>query len=446
LALPTKNTVITSGDLALTVNLKSNPKTVSPSPLQWLGSFFDIIFPTVTFIVCSGIFSRFGALDPLAWLVVYAITAYQVINNFELFAKTAIESWVILVVPIMTLISTYWSAAQMHTFSVSIQFVYTTIIAIWMGAAYSPYKIFLGLCIAAGIGVIASGVNAYVQIIDAYSSYDGFFIGIYSHKNVLGRIIVLLSISLFLLGIKSKRPVVFILLGSLVVLLYIPLSFAESATSLLMYLVVFSMPVIWVIANTKESIRLIVVLGSVGMALFAFAILLVVDIDLVDQLLGKLGKDSTLTGRTFIWSVGWQMFEWKPILGVGFDAFWHAGTFDDVRRIYLAYGEKINGFHNAFIEVLVSLGLVGEAAFVITLLVVLFKVSSWFFLSRSIESLSALFVISIILLTSFLEIIGFRNHDINHIMLVTLYVASLGYHKRLKEKEVKILEPDWRRV
>jgi O-antigen ligase len=346
----------------------------------------------------------------------------------------------------MTLISTYWSAAQMHTFSVSIQFVYTTIIAIWMGAAYSPYKIFIGLGIAAGIGVIASGVNAYVQIIDAYSSYDGFFIGIYSHKNVLGRIIVLLSISLFLLGIKLKRPVIFILMGFLVVLLYIPLSFAESATSLLMYLVVFSIPVIWLIANTKDSIRLIVVLSSVGMALFAFAILLVVDIDLVDQLLGKLGKDSTLTGRTYIWSVGWQMFEWKPILGVGFDAFWHAGTFDDVRRIYLAYGETINGFHNAFIEVLVSLGLVGEAAFVITLLVVLFKVSSWFFLSRSIESLSALFVISIILLTSFLEIIGFRNHDINHIMLVTLYVASLGYHKSLKEKEVKILKPDWRRV
>ena len=441
---PTKNTVITSGDFVLTVSLRK--KAEATSPLLWLGKFFDLIFPTVTFIVSTGMFSRFGPLDPLAWLTVYAITAYQIINNFELFAKTAVESWVILVVPIMTLISTYWSAAQMHTFSVSIQFIYTTIIAIWMGAAYSPYKIFLGLGIATGIGVVASVLNAYVEIIEAYSTYDGFFIGIYSHKNVLGRVIVLLSISLFFLGIKLKRPVIFVLTASLGVLLYIPLSLAESATSLLMYLLVFSIPIVWLIANTKDSIRLIVILGGIGAALFAFSLLLVMDIDLVDQLLGKLGKDTTLTGRTFIWSVGWQMFEWKPILGVGFDAFWHAGTFDDVRRIYLAYGETINGFHNAFIEVLVSLGLVGEAAFVITMMVVLYKILSWFFISRSIESLSALYVVSIILITSFLEIVGFRNHDINHILLVTLYVASLGYHNGLKPKEVKILGPDWKRV
>jgi len=391
-------------------------------------------------------FSRFGVLDPLAWLAVYLITAYQIINNFELFAKTAIESWVILVIPIMTLVSVYWSAAQMHTFSVSMQFIYTTIIAIWMGAAYSPYKIFLGLAIATGIGVIASSVNAYVQVIEAYSTYDGFFIGIYSHKNVLGRILVFLSISLFLLGIKSKRPIVFVFMGFLVGLLYFPMSAAESATSLLMYLVVFSIPIVWLVANTKDSIRLIVILSGGGVLLFALAVLLVVDLDLVNHLLGKLGKDSTLTGRTFIWSVGWQMFEWKPILGVGYDAFWHAGTFDDVRRIYLAYGDTINGFHNAFIEVLVSLGLVGEAAFVITFLVVIYKVSSWFFQSRSIESLSALYVIGIIFITSFLEIIGFRNHDMNHIMLVALYVAALGYHSSSKEVEVEILEPDWRRV
>jgi len=428
----------------LTVSLREKPENTSA--VLWLGSFFDIIFPTVTFLVCSGMFSRFGSLDPLGWLIVYAITAYQVVNNFELFAKTAIESWLILVVPILTLISTFWSAAQMHTFSVSIQFIYTTIIAIWMGAAYSPYKIFVGLCIATGIGVIASAVNSYVQIIDAYSSYDGFFIGIYPHKNVFGRVIVLLSISLFLLGIKLKRPIVFVFFGSLVVLLYIPMSLSESATSLLMYFMVFLIPVIWVIANTKDSIRLIVVLGGVGIVLLALALFLVVDIDLVDKLLGKLGKDSTLTGRTFIWSIGWKMFEWKPILGVGFDAFWHAGIFDDARQIYLAFGESINGFHNAFIEVLVSLGLVGEAAFVITLLAVLYRVSSWFFLSRSIESLCALFVIGIILLTSFLEIIGFRNHDINHIMMVALYVASLSYHKRRKETEIEILGPDWRRV
>jgi O-antigen ligase len=394
--------------------------------------------------VCSGIFTRIGfGLESLAWLAVYGMTAYQIISNFQLFAKTAIESWVILVVPAMTLISTYWSASQGHTFAVSIQFIYTTVIAIWMGAAYSPYKIFIGLGIATGIGVALSSINAYVQFISAYSDFDGFFIGIFAQKNVLGRIIVFMSISVFLLGIKFKWPVTSTLL---VVVLFLPLSAAESATSLLMYLMVFAMPVIWWIANTGKPTRLMIILGGLGAVLLAIAMLLVVEIDLVDELLGKLGKDSTLTGRTFIWSVAREVHESYPILGVGFDSFWFAGTFDDTRRIYLAYGEGINGFHNTFLEVLVSLGLVGEAAFIITMLVVLYKISTWFIFSRSIESLSALYVVGIVSITSFMEIVGFRNHDINHIMLVTLYVLSLNYHRKRKAAVVPILEPEWRRV
>ena len=46
------------------------------------------------------------------------------------------------------------------------------------------------------------------------------------------------------------------------------------------------------------------------------------------------------------------------------------------------YFYRINGFHNAFIEVLVSLGLVGEAAFVITIVTVFYRVVTWFLFSN----------------------------------------------------------------
>jgi O-antigen ligase len=383
----------------------------------------------MVFVVSSGMLTRTG-LEALGWLAVYAVTAYQIINHFHVFSRSAIEAWLIFIVPLLTFVSTYWSAAQGHTFSVSVQFIYTTVIAVWLGAVYSPYKVFLGLGLATGVGMIASTINSYVQIISAYSEYDGFYIGIYAHKNVLGRIIVLLTISLLLFGIKLKRPIVPVILAFALV---IPMFAAESATSLLMYFMAFTLPIVWLIANTKDSIRLTIMLGSVGLILLFIAVTQVIDVDLVNKLLEKLGKDSTLTGRTFIWSVGWKIFEWKPILGVGFDAFWDAGTFDDVRRIYLALGDTINGFHNAFIEVLVSLGLVGEAAFVITIVTVFYRVVTWFLFSRSVESLSALYVVSIILITSFLEIVGFRNHDINHILLVTMYVLSLSYHRKRRD-------------
>ncbi len=420
----------------MTVALRKDP--VKTSPLSWLGSFFDFIYPLLLFAICLGTFTRFG-LDSFGWLAIYGVTAYQVINNFQLFIKSAISSWLIFVVPVLTLVSTFWSASPGHTFIVSIQFIYTTVIGVWLGAAYSPYRIFLGLCIAAGVGVIASSFNAYLQIIPAFSEADGFFIGIYNHKNTMGRILVLLGISLFLVGIKLKHVWVATILA---ILLLIPMVAAESATSLVMLLLVFSIPAIWLIVTSKGSVRLTVILGVIGATLLMIAYLSVVDIDLVKKLLGELGKDSTLTGRTFIWSVGWRIFEWKPILGVGFDAFWNAGTFDDVRAIYLAYGEGINGFHNAFIEVLVSLGLVGETAFIITMLVVLYKVLAWFFVSRSIGSLCALYMILVIVITSFLEVVGFRGHDVNHIMFVAMYVLSLDYYKNRNNLEVKVLRTE----
>ena len=404
--------------------------TRKTSPLFWLGSFFDQILPTLTFLTAIGTFSRFG-IDFLAWLSVYAISAYQILNNFPKFRDALITSWLILLVPLLTLVSTFWSAAPGHTFVMSLQFLYTTIIGLWLGAAYCPQRIFLAVCLATAFGVTASVLNGWLQIISAYSSYDGYFIGIFAQKNILGRVLVLLSLSLFVVGIRLKHPFT---AAFLVMLLWIPLSAVESATSLIMFLLVLTLPVVWLILTGTDWLRLVVIFAAVGAVLFLTAVFSVTDVDLIGKILDKLGKDSTLTGRTYLWSVGLKIFEWKPLFGIGFDAFWHAGIFAEARHIFATYGQAINGFHNTYIEVLVSLGLFGAAIFIVTMVAVLYRLSAWLISTRSIESLGALFFASIVMVMSLVEIIGFRNHDVSHILLVTFFVLA---HRKLLESHAR---------
>ena len=57
-----------------------------------------------------------------------------------------------------------------------------------------------------------------------------------------------------------------------------------------------------------------------------FAVVLLFSDDIFGQGLQFLGKDATLTGRTFLWDRASKMMEENPFLGVGLQAFWVQGN------------------------------------------------------------------------------------------------------------------------
>ncbi len=46
------------------------------------------------------------------------------------------------------------------------------------------------------------------------------------------------------------------------------------------------------------------------------------DINVIDLVLGRLGKDSTLSGRTVLWDFAVDAYERKPWLGYGYKGYW----------------------------------------------------------------------------------------------------------------------------
>jgi exopolysaccharide production protein ExoQ len=75
-----------------------------------------------------------------------------------------------------------------------------------------------------------------------------------------------------------------------------------------------------------------------------------------------LGRDSNLSGRTFMWAAMLPAVS-NPVIGVGFDSFWtspNAAIFHrNLDLLHWYHAEQINEAHNGYIEVYLNLGWIG---------------------------------------------------------------------------------------
>lgn len=380
------------------------------------------IFLILLFSTALGSFTRFGFASPM-WLLVYAVVAYSIITDIRSPIHALISSWLVLLPPLIAFFSIFWSMDPRHTATSSVHLLYTTVIGVWIGAVYSPSRIFQALFMAAVIGVGASILNSYIGIIPAYSGHNEL-IGIYAQKNGMGRIIGIAAIAIFVVGVQLRKPLVALLF---MLALALPLWATESASSLLVYLLILTLPILWLFTQAEKGTKIILIFMVGAAVIFFFGLLATVDIDIINKILGKLGKDSTLTGRTVLWSVALQLVEWNPILGVGYNAFWTAPAFSDLMATIQAQGETINGFHNAYLESLVATGLAGGTIFIISIFVTIFRACRKYLVDLSIERLGMIYIVASAVIFSFFDIVLYREHDINQLLMATIFSAS--YHR-----------------
>jgi len=86
--------------------------------------------------------------------------------------------------------------------------------------------------------------------------------------------------------------------------------------------------------------------------------------------LGLVGKDTTLTGRVFLWQEVVKLIGQKSVLGWGFRAMWQPG--DTLTGSLDSYaGFEAPGAHNAVLEVALGVGLIGVLAMAWNVLVAL---------------------------------------------------------------------------
>jgi len=104
-------------------------------------------------------------------------------------------------------------------------------------------------------------------------------------------------------------------------------------------------------ARRQRGAVFMLVAGTVGIALFA------VFLDSAGTLLQSIGRNSTLTGRTQIWSAVLSQHI-NPLLGTGFESFWMGSR---MQSVWDQSQQGIDESHNGYIEMYVNLGLIGLA-------------------------------------------------------------------------------------
>jgi exopolysaccharide production protein ExoQ len=119
------------------------------------------------------------------------------------------------------------------------------------------------------------------------------------------------------------------------------------------------------------------------------------------DILGYLGRDQTLTGRTAIWQVNRWLSSARPWQGWGFEAIWTDPTV--IQQSQRATGRYPFSAHNGYYEILLSLGRVGLVLFVLFLASAAWRAFRYAWPRRDLASLWFLAIIVFAVVVNFSE-------------------------------------------
>ena len=135
---------------------------------------------------------------------------------------------------------------------------------------------------------------------------------------------------------------------------------AHDVTADLMLPMLFGLVPLYQWARRHSLARAVSLLAIAGAIAGWFASLVLLN---PEKILAALGKDSSLSGRTDIWSMVWQKVLEHPLLGHGYSAFWLGWNGRDSADIWLALHWPVPHSHNGFLDLLADLGFLGLVLF-----------------------------------------------------------------------------------
>ncbi len=179
----------------------------------------------------------------------------------------------------------------------------------------------------------------------------GSWRGIYPHKNLLGRAMVLALMALAVIAPRFPSWRTYIRLEFLLAFALLLLS--DSKTSLIIGIVAAgAYGVVFLLrrrSNHKAALMIAALLALPAMLVAAFNL---------DAVFVLFGRDSTLTGRTDVWDLIWEEIQNRYWLGYGYQAFW-VDPAGPATRVWLQLKWDAPEVHNGYLELWLGLGLIG---------------------------------------------------------------------------------------
>jgi exopolysaccharide production protein ExoQ len=286
------------------------------------------------------------------WLPLILLDYRSALGNYARFL------WIIAFSSFAAL-SVIWSAASGVTIRASTQYLTTIACALIASRTIDARTALSGSSTGVAVVLLCSlafGTSHYDTLDGSYT-----FVGLFSSKNQLGFFASLgvymafASLLIFRLSMAWRCTQVF--LGALSVYCLIASSSATSigATAATLGITGALAVVLRLAPHNRRSIF------PIGLVVGLVIAVVALNYGAIELVLQAFGKNSTLTGRTYLWQEGLRAAEDAPLVGIGYQAYWVQGFAEAERLWDEFYVTSRTGFHfhNTYVEVLVELGYIG---------------------------------------------------------------------------------------
>jgi len=360
----------------------------------------------------------FGSLSALAFL---GCGGLLIITNIHHSAWLFARWWFLLLLPAYCVLSTLWSLFPPITLRYSIQLALTMAIAIVIAGRVSTPTLLRSLFIVYAIGVVAS-------LLFGYRPSGAAWLGIFGSKNAFAAHVAVFALTSVAVTLDNTSPLLLRLGALFGALISGPLLvMAQSAGAILMVVPCAVVVVLVMLTNRLTGMQKVFLAACMTLILAAVALFAVANGEaLMASILDSSGKDTTLTGRTDLWAIGLSFIAERPLLGVGYNAFWVRG-FAPAEQLWAMFdvpsGAGFN-FHNTYISNTVELGLIGMLLQVAIIYGGAALIAAYALVRPNAQNAFLLGLQLLMILRSFIEVEVFFEFSVRSILAVATFIYA----------------------
>ena len=328
---------------------------MGPASVQTTAAFWTSMAATTVLLLTV----RFGTVAAAGFIGIWGL---YFLTWPKLSADAMLRTVVPWAFPLFAIVSALWSTAPDLTIRNGLEWLITTGIAVVMATSLPMDRLLASWVFALVPVVVVGGLLGGSQFTE---TGEVAAVGIFASKNNFAlHISLMFFVSLAVLA-NSRQPRMarmVALFGFAVgpVLLWKARSVGALAVflpSLIMMCTVIG------IGRMTSGMRHIAFAGCVFFILVFSVTILPLAMQSKEELLHSVGKSGDLTGRGLLWRRADVLIDRRPILGVGYSAFWVQGN-PEAEALWRAEHIPARAgfhFHNFYYEALVELGYLGLA-------------------------------------------------------------------------------------
>lgn len=337
------------------------------------------------------------------------------------------REWPIVLVALWCVMSFGWSDYTSLTLRYGIQLLLTVIIAVAIAYRLAPMT-FIKIVFA------TSAMGGLASLLIGRERSDGLgYLGIHASKNALAdasSVLIIAALAVLVdrrLSARWRLPALAaMLLGAMLLVM------GQSSGALVSTLIVILIfGAIILLQRLSPYMRLVAIALTIVLSAAIVVLLSSISDQLARLFLDITGKDITLTGRTDLWAIAFEQIVEKPLLGVGFQAFWVPGQ-PVAEQLWAQFG--ITGrsgfhFHNTIVSNAVEIGILATIVQVVIFIVAAWACLGWAVRSPSAASVFfALFMVRLFMLM-WIEVVYFYQFSVG----TAIIIAAICYAHRFRE-------------